>query len=179
MNNKSEINDTIINELNEMHKIFTFINKYNLKSINGDIIPYLYNLDIKLSSKSYPSNDIEYKLLYNKLIEAKLLNIKGYDKIYDELLTNPNKTKHINKIMSMSVLCNRMPPMQELALNIDNNNINVLYHWFLLLIEHKPTKDINYNSIIKNLGRNIIDIIINKDLMANNKKQMHNMNNNK
>jgi predicted O-linked N-acetylglucosamine transferase (SPINDLY family) len=169
MNNKSEINDTIINELNEMHKIFTFINKYNLKSINGDIIPYLYNLDIKLSSKSYPSNDIEYKLLYNKLIEAKLLNIKGYDKIYDELLTNPNKTKHINKIMSMSVLCNRMPPMQELALNIDNNNINVLYHWFLLLIEHKPTKDINYNSIIKNLGRNIIDIIINKDLMANNK----------
>jgi len=169
MNFNSVLDDNIIIELNEMHESFHFINMYNLKSIKGDYMVYLNDIEFKQSSVSYPSNDIEYTLLYNKIIEEKLLKIKGYDRIYEELIQIKNKSKIMNKLISMAVLCNRRPPMEDMKLSIDSNNIDILYNWFLLLIEHKPTKEIDYTNIVKKLGINILDIIINKDLLTKNK----------
>jgi predicted O-linked N-acetylglucosamine transferase (SPINDLY family) len=169
MNYKSNLNDDIINELNDMHDTFIFIDKFNLKSIKGDYLPYLNDLDFKQSYLSYPSNDIEYTLLYNKLIEEKLLKIKAYDRIYEELIIIKNKNTIINKLISMAVLCNRRPPIEDMRLNIDNNNIDTLFNWFLLLKDHNPTKEIDYTNIIKKLGANILDIVINKDLLSKNK----------
>ena len=171
MNYKSELNDMIIEELNEMHNCFLFINKYNLKSIRGDFLPYLTDLDFKPSHFTYPSSDIESTLLYNKIVEVKLLTIKGYDRIYEELMMIKNKKPDImNKLLSMAVLCNRIPPTQEMRLQLENTNIEVLFQWFLLLQDHKPNKQIDYTNLVKKIGSNILDVIINKDLLANNIK---------
>ena len=176
-NHKSELNDTTIEELNEMHKYFYYIDKYNLQSIKGEYLAYYENIDFgeinfKQSCETFPSTDIEYNPLYTKIIEARLLKIKGYDRIHYELSQVKNKTKIMNKLISMSVLCSKPPPVPEIKLNIDNSNLDILYNWFLLLMDHKPTRIIDYTSIVKQMGKNIFDIIINKNLLENNKNIM-------
>jgi predicted O-linked N-acetylglucosamine transferase (SPINDLY family) len=171
MNYKSQLNDNIINDLNEMHESFAIINKYDLKSIKGEYLVYFNDLEFKRSLISFPSSDINYNLLYNKIIEMKLLKIKGYDMILDELGNTQNKTTNIiSKLLSMCVLCNRDPPldvmdMNDMRLNL-SNNIDTLFSWFILFMEHKPNKIIDYTKLLKKIGKNIFDIIISKDLLS-------------
>jgi len=172
MNHKSELNDDIISELNEMHNSFNIINKYNLQSIKGEFLAYNINsnkIDFIQNCETYPSKDIEYEQIYTKIIENKLLKIKGYDRIHYELSKVKNKTKIMNKLISMSVLCSKPPPVHEIKINIESSNLDVLYNWFLLLMDHKPTKLIDYSVIVKQMGKNIFDIIINKNLLKDNK----------
>jgi predicted O-linked N-acetylglucosamine transferase (SPINDLY family) len=169
MNYKSELNDTNINELNIMHESFSVISKFNLISIKAEYLAYLNDLNYTKSNVSYPSTDYDHTLLYTRIIEAKLLKMKGYDKIYEELMNIKIKTPNImNKLITMSILCNKLPP-QELSLNIDQNDIDILHSWFLLLTEACSNKIVDYTPTLKFVGSTIIDLIINKDMLDKNK----------
>ena len=167
INNKSTID---FNRLNEMHKTYNIVRINNLISIKGDYAPYLDNLNIVSNSKTYPSSQNDHNILYTKIIEARLLGVKGYDKIYEEINSIPKKSpQQVTKIVSMAILCNKPVSFTHLPLN--NCDHEILYSWFLLLCG--SANKTQYEQLIKNISGILINTIIDKDLLKQNKQIGH------
>ena len=180
LNKKSVVTDVIMKELDDLHDSFDTVNLDNILSVKGTVLPYYDNINnINCSKTSYPSNDISYELLYTNIIEGRLFKVKGYDKIYEELVAKNSKEPYIiNKIVSMAVLCNRPTPCNINVLQLDNQDVQTLYNWFLLFNTAKTKKLVNGTTVdympnVKIIGSSIFKKIIDKDTMADNKLIIH------
>jgi hypothetical protein len=126
------INDDIINQLNNLHQDFPIVKLNNIISIKGYLLPLIKDIySITNSNITYPTGNGETELTYNDNTEQQLFAIKAYETIYNELTKIKDKTQtNIIKLITVSVLCDKK--INEKILNVDRNNEQTLYEWFLL-----------------------------------------------
>lgn len=176
LNKKSIITDNIITQLIDLHTSFDIVRLENILSIKGTKLPYYNNLnDIKTGINTFPSSDIKYDLLYNNIIEQKLLKCKGYEVILEELIKTPTKSPQlINKIVSMAVLCDKPNLLHKVNLNTNNSDIKMIESWFLLFVTVSDENKF-YKQIMKDIGCIILKNIIDNDLVKQSREYLHNI----
>lgn len=176
INNKTPLSEDVFKKLDELHESFEVVNLTKLISVTAKTLVYyeIDNINIKNSKITYPSNDNDFELLYNKIVENKLLQCKGYDIIYDciEKMSYKNQ-QTMSKLLSMAVLCKRNVLSQSI-ININKEDYKILFDWFLLFksANKQITTDgseIDYTPLMKKIGCDFLQHVVDKDIYMNDK----------
>jgi predicted O-linked N-acetylglucosamine transferase (SPINDLY family) len=176
INNKTPLSEDVFKKLDELHESFEVVNLTKLISVTAKTLVYyeIDNINIKNSKITYPSNDNDFELLYNKIVENKLLQCKGYDIIYDciEKMSYKNQ-QTMSKLLSMAVLCKRNVLSQSIV-NINKEDYKILFDWFLLFksANKQITTDgseIDYTPLMKKIGCDFLQHVVDKDIYMNDK----------
>lgn len=182
LNKNSIVTDSLLTELTSLHESFNIVNKKDILSIRATELAFYNNIsEIKVSKKSYPSEDISYELLYNNIIEQRLLKCKGYDTILYSLVSKKNrKPSDMNKIVTMSVLCDKSVLLNDTTMNFENVSNDELVDWFnLFKSAHDSTPNkkqkTEYIKFIKQTGIKIFNNIIDNDLIRVSTNNFHNI----